>query len=164
MTCYEYRAIPAPLHGDKQRGLKTPADRFAHALQGALNALGAEGWEYLRAETLPSEERSGLTGRVTQFHNLLIFRRPLAGIDDAAEAGALALSDVEALMLDPLEEPAPPASAPPPSAPPAAVADAPAAPSPAPPTPAAAPRSYGREQPLAKGESVIDRLDEANRR
>lgn len=144
MTRYEYRAIPAPLHGDKQRGLKTPADRFAHALQGALNALGAEGWEYLRAETLPSEERSGLTGRVTQFHNLLIFRRALAGADTAP----LAFEDVEALMLDPVEDDALPAAAAPSAAPPAPAATAPA------------PLRLDRSQPLAKGESVLDRLDD----
>ncbi len=32
-------------------------------------------WEYLRTDTLPSEERSGLTGKTTVFHNMLVFRR-----------------------------------------------------------------------------------------
>ena len=43
-----------------------------------MNALGAEGWEYQRSETLPSEERSGLTRRVTTFQNMLVFRRAVA--------------------------------------------------------------------------------------
>lgn len=37
--------------------------------------MAAEGWEYVRAETLPSEERSGLAGRNTVYHNVLVFRR-----------------------------------------------------------------------------------------
>ena len=44
--------------------------------------MAANGWEYVRAETLPCEERSGLTGRTTVYHNVLVFRRPL----EAAEA------------------------------------------------------------------------------
>ena len=40
--------------------------------------MAREGWEYVRADVLPSEERSGLTGRTTVYHNLLVFRRPLA--------------------------------------------------------------------------------------
>ncbi len=38
--------------------------------------MSAEGWEYVRADVLPSEERSGLTGRTTVYHNVLVFRRP----------------------------------------------------------------------------------------
>lgn len=77
---YEYKAVPAPMKGEKARGAKTPSDRFALAVTAALNAEAAQGWEYLRADTLPSEERSGLTGRTTLFHNLLMFRRPVSGV------------------------------------------------------------------------------------
>lgn len=72
----EYRVTAAPLHGEKARDAKTPTDRFALALTAELNRMAAEGWEYLRADVLPSEERSGLTGRSTVYHNLLVFRRP----------------------------------------------------------------------------------------
>ncbi|WP_199286141.1 DUF4177 domain-containing protein [Paracoccus suum] len=75
MSRYEYTAIPAPQRGDKVRGAKTPGDRFAQSLTAVLNDMAERGWEYVRAETLPSEERSGLTGRTTVWHNLLIFRR-----------------------------------------------------------------------------------------
>ena len=44
--------------------------------------LGAEGWDYLRADTLPVDERSGLTGTKTSFQNMLVFRRILE--EDAA--------------------------------------------------------------------------------
>lgn len=75
---FEYHAIPAPSRGEKAREAKTPTDRYALALTAELNRMAAEGWEYLRADVLPSEERSGLTGRTTHYHNLLIFRRPIA--------------------------------------------------------------------------------------
>ncbi|MFV0386872.1 DUF4177 domain-containing protein [Paracoccus sp. (in: a-proteobacteria)] len=72
---YEYTAIPAPQRGEKGKDAKTPTDRFALALSASLNRMAAAGWEYLRADVLPSEERTGLTGRSTVYHNLLIFRR-----------------------------------------------------------------------------------------
>lgn len=72
---YEYIAIAAPNRGEKAKDAKTPADRYALALTSELNRMAAEGWEYIRADVLPSEERSGLTGRTTTYHNLLIFGR-----------------------------------------------------------------------------------------
>lgn len=75
---FEYVAIPAPLRAEKAPGPKTPTDRYALAVTAELNRMAREGWEYLRADVLPSEERSGLTGRTTHYHNLLVFRRPLA--------------------------------------------------------------------------------------
>jgi len=75
MQTFEYRVVPAPERGAKVKGLKRTPDRFAHALTEIMNRLGADGWEYLRAETLPCEERSGLTGRRTTVQNMLVFRR-----------------------------------------------------------------------------------------
>lgn len=78
MSQYEYKVVPAPKKGLKAKGVKSTEARFAHALETAMNALGAEGWEYQRSDTLPSEERSGLTRRVTTFQNMLVFRRAVA--------------------------------------------------------------------------------------
>ncbi|MFT3689490.1 DUF4177 domain-containing protein [Paenirhodobacter sp.] len=78
MQSYEYKVVPAPVRGEKERGLKTGAERFAHTLSQLMNELAQDGWEYWRAETLPAEERSGLTSKTTVFHNLLVFRRVLA--------------------------------------------------------------------------------------
>lgn len=75
---YEYSVIAAPNRGEKAKDAKTPTDRFALALTAELNRMAEAGWEYLRADVLPSEERSGLTGRATVYHNVLVFRRPLA--------------------------------------------------------------------------------------
>ncbi|WBU61401.1 DUF4177 domain-containing protein [Paracoccus albus] len=88
MSSYEYMTIPAPMRSEKTKGAKTPSDRYAATLTEAINKMAADGWEYLRAETLPSEERSGLTGRTTLFHNLLIFRRPAATVAQRKEPAA----------------------------------------------------------------------------
>jgi hypothetical protein len=86
MTGFEYKVVPAPKQGLKARGVKTPEDRFAHAMASLMNTLGAEGWDYLRAESLPSEERHGFTGRTTVTQNVLIFRRALPVAAAAAPA------------------------------------------------------------------------------
>jgi hypothetical protein len=82
MTRYEYKVVPAPVQGRKARGVKGTAGRFAHALETLMNELGAEGWEYVRADTLPCEERTGLTGRTTTYQNMLVFRRLLRAVED----------------------------------------------------------------------------------
>jgi len=73
---YEYKVVPAPQRGLKAKGLKTHQERFAHAVETAMNEYAAKGWEYLRADTLPSEQREGLMGKATVFQNMLVFRRP----------------------------------------------------------------------------------------
>ena len=78
MTGYEYKVIPAPAKGVKAKGIKGPEARFAHALEQSMNTLAAEGWEYLRADILPSEERQGLTSSQTVYRSVLVFRRALA--------------------------------------------------------------------------------------
>lgn len=99
MPRYEYKVVPAPTKGTKAKGVKTPQGRFANSIEGSLNMLAAEGWEYLRAELLPSEERSGLTGSVTNWRNVLIFRRAL----DEPEAEAVE----EVPVVAPVAMPAP---------------------------------------------------------
>jgi hypothetical protein len=85
MAAYEFKVVPAPRQGLKGRGLRATEDRFAHALETVMNQMGAQGWDYVRADTLPCEERQGLTGRATVFQNMLVFRRPLAAA--SAETG-----------------------------------------------------------------------------
>ena len=80
MPRYEYKVVPAPRKGEKSRLAKATPDRFALALTTLMNQLGAEGWEYLRADALPCDERVGLTGNKTTFLNMLIFRRDVAAV------------------------------------------------------------------------------------
>ena len=76
MQHFEYRVVPAPAKGRKAAGVKGPEARFAHSLEHAINDMAADGWEYLRAEILPSEERQGLTSSHTVYRSVLVFRRP----------------------------------------------------------------------------------------
>ncbi len=93
MPIYEYKVIPAPRRGEKARGAKSTAERFAYALTQVMNDLGRDGWEYLRADTLPCEERVGLTGKATAFQNMLVFRRSLAEAAGGQAAGVQAAAD-----------------------------------------------------------------------
>lgn len=84
MPNYEYRVIPAPKRGLKGKGVgSASAARFAHAMEVAMNDLGRDGWDYVRADTLPCEERQGLTGRTTVFQNMLVFRRAAVTVAEA---------------------------------------------------------------------------------
>lgn len=78
MAMFEYHVVPAPRRGVKARGARTTEEQFAQALSQAMNAAAADGWEYLRTDTLPCEERQGLTGRTTVYQNMLVFRRSSA--------------------------------------------------------------------------------------
>ena len=77
MQRYEFKVVPAPRRGEKARGVKSTEERFALALTNLMNRLGAEGWDYVRADHLPCDERSGLTGVKTTEQHLLVFRRAL---------------------------------------------------------------------------------------
>ena len=96
---FEYKVIPAPTKGIKARGVKGSAGRFANGLEAAINELAADNWVYVRAETLPAEEREGLMSKTTVFQNVLVFKRPVSAEDPAPVP-------VEEVVDDPHEEPA----------------------------------------------------------
>jgi hypothetical protein len=83
MPRYEYKVVPAPSKGIKGKGVRGAEAHFSFAVQELMNGMAGYGWEYQRAETLPSVERSGLTGTTTEWRNVLIFRR--LRTDDAAD-------------------------------------------------------------------------------
>ena len=112
MQRYEYNVVPAPRRGEKARGVKTTEDRFALALTTLMNTLGRDGWEYLRADTLPVDERTGLTGTKTSFQNMLVFRRPVEEAKAEAPPPRLVVAEpapAPAPKLGPAEVPAGPA-------------------------------------------------------
>ena len=83
MPGWEYKVVPAPTKGQKRKGVNGAEERFAFALETLMNDMAGDGWEFQRAETLPSIERSGLTGSTTEWRNLLVFRRAVsAPLDD----------------------------------------------------------------------------------
>jgi hypothetical protein len=110
MTRYEYKVVPAPRKGEKTRAAKTTPERFALALNTVMNDLGREGWDYVRADTLPCDERVGLTGKQTSFQNMLVFRRVIVAEATAPEAVPQAADPAEKrplLLAEPPLAPAP---------------------------------------------------------
>ncbi len=110
MQRFEFKVIPAPKRGEKARGVKSTEDRFALALTMLMNQLGAEGWDYVRADALPCEERAGLTGTKTTFQNMLVFRRVLGnatGEGQAAERLLLQAPVASGPRLGPADAPMP---------------------------------------------------------
>lgn len=83
MPGYEYKVVPAPKKAGKIKGARGTDQKFAGALAELMNQYGRDGWEYQRTDTLPCEERQGLTGKTTTFQNMLIFRKEI--MQDAAE-------------------------------------------------------------------------------
>lgn len=79
---YEYKVISAPRKGLKAKGIKSHEDRFANSLQELMNSKAHEGWEFVRAETLPSEERSGFRSTNVVYRSVLVFRKK---VQEAAE-------------------------------------------------------------------------------
>lgn len=75
MSKFVYKAVPAPTKGQKAKGVKSTEERYALAMTDLLNEMASDGWEYVRAEMLPCEERKGLTRTQTTYQNVLIFKR-----------------------------------------------------------------------------------------
>ncbi len=85
MQRFEYQVVPAPRKGEKAKAAKTAPERFAVALTHVMNDMAAQGWEYVRSDTLPCEERVGFTGKTTVFQNMLVFRREIAVVDAVSQ-------------------------------------------------------------------------------
>lgn len=108
MQLYEYKVVPAPRRGEKAKGAKSVAERFGVALANAMNALAKDGWEYQRTDTLPCEERVGLTGSATHFQHMLVFRRAIVQpVPVPRAAPAVSPSAIESAALLDLPDEAP---------------------------------------------------------
>lgn len=105
MQRYEYRVIAAPTRGLKAKGIKTAEARFSHALEEAMNTMAAQGWEYQRAETLPSTERAGLTSTTTKWRNVLVFRRPVVVSETPVAVAETTTDDPEDAVLPDISTP-----------------------------------------------------------
>ena len=77
MTRYEYKVVAAPKKTKSFKGVRSHEDLFASVLAEVMNEMAASQWEYLRAESLPCEERSGLTSRIESYQSVLVFRRAI---------------------------------------------------------------------------------------
>lgn len=102
MTGYEYKVVPAPAKGLKAPGVKGAEARFAHTLEHRMNEMAADGWEYLRADILPSEERQGLTSTQTVYRSVLVFRRARA--EETADQIVADITEEPIEEIDPPDE------------------------------------------------------------
>jgi hypothetical protein len=131
MPSHEYRVVPAPRRGIKAKGARRAEDRFARAVEAEMNRMAEEGWEFVRSDTLPCEQKPGWFSRpVTVFQTLLVFRRPLETQAESAPPVAAAAMPPP-VVVAPLTLPAV-APPPPPVAAPAASRFTPAPPAPRP--------------------------------
>jgi len=106
MDRFEYKVVPAPLKGRKARGVRRSEDKFAYSVQEVMNEMALDGWEYQRSETLPHEERSGLTSTSRTFRSVLVFRRPLAGAVSKAPIAEVVDTETTApIEIPPTSEP-----------------------------------------------------------
>lgn len=107
-----YKVIPAPDRPLKSKAHKTPQAQFAAAVEEAINAQAAEGWRYLRTDTLPCEVRQGLTGKTTVFRSVLVFERAEDGATEPETAAPAVAPEPPLTRTTP--EPAPAAEQTPP--------------------------------------------------
>ncbi len=84
MAVYEFKVVPAPDQSRRIKGLKRGDDSFSLTISGLMNELGQDGWDYVRAETLPHRRRGWMLRRPVQQRHILVFRRRLRGMTDPA--------------------------------------------------------------------------------
>lgn len=83
---YEYKCVGAPERPRKQRGARSRSDRVAVAMQEIITAEAVDGWEYLRTDLVPVEEKSGFFSRAHEVHRaVMVFRRDQAPARPAAQ-------------------------------------------------------------------------------
>jgi hypothetical protein len=116
MQNYEYRVEPAPRKPKSGKGVRGTPAKFANAVSILMNEMAALGWDYVRADTLPCEERKGLRGKTTTYHSMLVFRRaiaapeaaiPVAPVAAAAVAAAPAMAEPQITAPQAQPDPAP---------------------------------------------------------
>lgn len=107
MQQFEYKAIAAPTRARRFKGVKGTADRFAMVISETMNDMAADGWEYLRSDSLPVQEKTGLLkGRIETYQTLLIFRRAKEPAPEMA--GFIEDHSGQPVAGDPTIPPAPP--------------------------------------------------------
>ena len=73
---FEYKCVGAPERPKRLRGAWSRSDRVALALQELISAEAVDGWEYMRTDLVPVEEKPGFFSRAQEVHRaVLIFRR-----------------------------------------------------------------------------------------
>lgn len=108
MARYEYKVVAAPKKAKAFKGVRAHEDQFACVLAEVMNEMAKNDWEYLRAESLPCEERTGLTSRVESYQSVLIFRRKLKSGQKFFETPPTRQIELHEVAEDRTEHEAPP--------------------------------------------------------
>ncbi len=94
MQLFEYKVVSAPRRAKRAKGARTTADRFARTLTDMINKEADGGWEYMRADTMPMDEKKGMLSSASEvFQTVLIFRR-------AQGAGAASVTELRPVLRD----------------------------------------------------------------
>ncbi|GIT90564.1 hypothetical protein JANAI62_10190 [Jannaschia pagri] len=83
---YEFQVVPAPRKGERVQGLRTDDARMAYTWTELLNDMALDGWDYVRADTIPNDNSADLTGTAPKTMTLLVFRRLLVVLDPDRDA------------------------------------------------------------------------------
>lgn len=79
MAEYRYKTVAAPRRAKKTRGVRGADALLAHAMGELLSREAADGWEYVRTDSLPVEEGGGFFSRSrTVWRAVIVFRQALA--------------------------------------------------------------------------------------
>lgn len=102
---FEYKVVGAPEKGRRRRGARTRSDRVAAAFEEILAAEAVEGWEYLRTDLVPVQEKAGLFSRREDVHRaVMVFRRALrrsTPAEPVVRPGAPRREETDELVLMP---------------------------------------------------------------
>jgi len=75
---YEYKCVGGPERGKKAKSAKTRSDRVAVAMEEIIADEATDGWEYLRTDLVPVEEKTSFFSRTQEVHRaVMIFRRAI---------------------------------------------------------------------------------------
>lgn len=76
MAEYEYKVVTAPRKAGRAKGVRGQDEKYAYTLGEVMNKMAADGWQYLRAESLPVDEKAGMMGKTNEkYLSLLVFQR-----------------------------------------------------------------------------------------
>jgi len=106
MSEMEYRVVTAPRKVQKVKGVRGTGERYAVNLTDLMNAEAAAGWQYLRAESLPVDEKYGMMGKTQErFVNLLVFQRVKPDFNKSADAAEASTPDINSATSGVVVEP-----------------------------------------------------------
>lgn len=75
MSVYEFKLVPAPLRPVQKKVRSSAEDGFCVTLTEMVNDMAADGWEYVRCESLPGPSRGWKFWKPREERQVFVFRR-----------------------------------------------------------------------------------------